>query len=77
MIILDVAVLAVLPGTRADLKGSVCQCHYCNCARGNRSKQSLYVVFILYLFIFYFEVTSTVCPNTQDWDTPPTAMVKT
>ena len=36
MIILDVAVLAaVLPGARADLKGSVCQCHYCNCARGN------------------------------------------
>ena len=40
-----VAVLAaVLLGARADLKGSVCQCHYCNCARGNRSKQSLYIV---------------------------------
>ena len=53
MIILDVAVLAaVLPGARADLKGSVCQCHYCNCARGNLVNRVL--VFILYLFIFYF-----------------------
>ena len=54
MIILDVAVLAaVLPGARADLKGSVCQCHYCNCARGNSSKpcSSVYFIFIYLLLL--------------------------
>ena len=52
MIILHVAVLAaLLPGARADLKGSVCQCHYCNCARGNRSKQCLSTVYFIFIYV--------------------------